>query len=114
MNIEKLQTAQEAMKALISAMKDVEKKSQKLHSMNFNDNSVKQRAAASYRLTDVCFARDRASDYLHACLVNAGLTPAKPAGHYATREIHQSAGFGHSISMKYTPAIPDCVREQMK
>ena len=91
MNIEKLQTAQEAMKALISAMKDVEKKSQKLHSMNFNDNSVKQRAAASDRLTDVCFARDRASDYLH-----------------------QSAGFGHSISMKYTPAIPDCVHEQMK
>lgn len=112
--LEDYQAILEAAKRLVAAEKSVTAKSDKFGSMNFQDHSRKSRAAASDRLTDACHERDKARDIMHAVLVDAGFCQAKPANEYDTRAITQSAGFGHKIDFKYSPAVPRCIEEEIR
>lgn len=93
-------------KALHKAEADVQKKSDKIYSMTFENTTTKRRAAASDALTYACFFRDKAIDKLHCELVDCFLVEPKPVEEYEPRQITHNAGFGHTIQFKYHPPKP--------
>ncbi len=99
-----------AVKNLVKCEKARIKLSEKFHAMSPYDYSAIRRAGASDRLTDACFNVDKSKDYLHKVLVDAHLAKAKSPDSYETRLLTHSAGFGHSITFKYTPAVPNCIK----
>jgi len=103
-----------AVKELVKSEKAKIKASDNFMKMDFHNYTQTRRARASDRLTDACFSVDKARDYLHKILVDTGFTSVREVEFYKTREISQSAGFGHSICFKYTPPIPDCIRQDME
>ena len=105
---EDYQAVVDAAKRLLKAERDRAKKSERYGSMSFRDHSEKARAAASDRLTDACFELDKAKDWMHKVLVDAGLAKPHSRDSYETRLITHGCGFGHSIKFKYTPPIPRC------
>lgn len=98
-----------AVRNLVKSEKARLKKSEAFLSMDHRNHSATRRARASDQLTSACFEVDRAKDYLHKILVDSDLAPAKSPESYKTRVLTQSAGFGHSVSLKYTPPVPKCI-----
>lgn len=109
-DLESYELVLSAVKQLVKCEKARMKKSESFLSMDIHNYSTIRRARASDRLTDACFEVDKAKDYLHKALVDACLAPAKSPDSYETRLLTHSAGFGHSVTFKYTPPIPNCIK----
>ncbi|WP_131667407.1 hypothetical protein [Psychrobacter pygoscelis] len=109
MNIESLADLEQLKKdvaVMIKAVKDLDKKSTRYQSLDFN-SSTAQRSRALEALNLAASERNRAKDNLHATLVDLGLTPLLGAEHYEPREIQQAKGVsGFSSNLKYQPKRP--------
>lgn len=109
-DLEKYQDVLSDIKDLIKAEKARIKANERFCEMRMDTHTATRRAGASDRLTDACFSRDCSKDRIHKSLVDAGLAKPNSKESYETREISQSAGFGHSIRFNYTPPLPECYK----
>lgn len=100
----------DAAKKLDQLQTKVEKARERYKQANDVGATPKRKANLSDRLVAECWERDKQIDIAHCELVNANLADPKPLSEYESREIEQSAGYGHSISILYYPPKPDCIK----
>lgn len=95
----------------LNALQIKAEKSSDAYKATFDNNATPSRkATASDRAVSDCWERDKQLDIVHCELVNAGLVEPKPLAEYEPREIEQSAGHGHSVSLLYHPPKPNCLK----